>query len=289
MPETYAIHVDTDLCRHCGACVRECPISRFHGYTQIDAVHREECLLCGHCLAVCPHGAISHDNMTVSRLDPAAISSAQLLQAMSQRRSVRHFAPTPVTVDDWEAILTAVRYSPTGLNGRSVQATIITDPKILDEISAQTARLAGQLVRLVRNPVGRLALMVAAGAANVTRLRAAEAELQAITARRDAGDDPILHHAPGALILHADRKSPTGHDDCVLAAMAAMLAAPSIGLGTCMIGFALIALQRIPALRTCIELPATHDVAAILAVGYPATEYHCVPLRPEIPVRWIKR
>ncbi|HEX2951004.1 MAG TPA: nitroreductase family protein, partial [Armatimonadota bacterium] len=118
-------------------------------------------------------------------------------------------------------------------------------------------------------------------------LRAAIPELHALSVQQRSGKDPILHQAPGILVLHATQSSPTGHDDCLLTAMAAMLAAPARGLGTCMIGFALIAFQQQRSLRTLIGIPENHHVYAVIAVGYAATHFRGVPDQPSIPVRWL--
>lgn len=199
---------------------------------------------------------------------------------------MRRFASRPVTAEHWELLREAMRHAPSGMNVRPVQAVVVTDPVIMREIAAQTVAMLRLPVRLLRTPVGRLLLRIVVGKAAAGQLRTVAPELRAIMGHQAAGGDPVLHGAPGLLILHAARTSPTGHEDCQFAAMSAMLAAPSVGLGTCPIGFVVQGFARVARLRQRIALPDGDEVYAVLAVGYPATTFRTVPTRPEVPVRW---
>jgi nitroreductase len=163
---------------------------------------------------------------------------------------------------------------------------VITDPEKLRAITRYTAAFYRDLLGLLATVFGRLTLRLFIGKDGLAQLRANAMKLDAICRLVEEDKDPILYHAPGALILHAERTAVCGHDDCQLAAMAGMLAAPALGLGTCMIGFLLPPFQRMPALRKLVLLPANHEVYAVLAVGYPTLKYPFAPPREGIPVEW---
>ena len=248
---------------------------------------REYCLQCGHCAAVCPTGAVRHPQFPPASLSPIADPSPEsVLHMLQARRSVRHFAERPVERQQWEALLAAMALAPSGMNARPVRAVVVTDAEKLRALTARTAGFYAGLLRMVNSPFGRLALRFAIGKEGLDSLRANALKLEALCQLVDEGEDPILYRAPGALILHAERKAVCGHDDSQLAAMAGMLAAPALGLGTCMIGFLLPAFVRVGALRALIDLPRDHEVYAVLAVGYPTVRYHSAPARPGIPVAW---
>ena len=52
--------------------------------------------------------------------------------------------------------------------------------------------------------------------------------------KRDKGEDWFTYHAPAAFLFHYGPMS--GQADCHIAATYAMLAAESLGLGSCMLG-----------------------------------------------------
>lgn len=284
-----AVALDESRCVHCRACLHECPAARFHAYARIDQVTVEQCIGCGHCLAVCPTDVLTHASIArkALRQQPAPLTPEASFIFHANRHSTREFIRRPVETGYWQALLEAMRLAPSGMNARPVQAAIVTDPATVAAISAQTVALFRKLMRLAGTPLGRLILSLLAGREATKRLVTMLPELSTIAACADAGGDPILHNAPGVLILHADRCAPTAHDDCLLAAMAAMLHAPTLGLGTCLIGFTLPAFQRLRPLRALIDLPTGHEVYAVLAVGYPATRFLRLPPRSAIPVRWV--
>jgi len=285
---TPALRIDTERCIECRACNRECPICRFHHLERIEQVSAFACLRCGHCLAVCPTGAIDHPALPENECVPLSSRNTpdDALMLMAQRRSVRDFTDQPVARADWEALLMAMSVAPSGLNARPVHAIVTTDREILTVISAQTVAFYRQLMHFLGTPGGRLALRLVAGRSGLRRLQKSAGELTAICAQQ-TGRDPILHGAPGVMLLHAPVDSPTGSMDCLLAAMHAMLFAPTLGLGTCMIGFVLPAFARVRSLQQRVGLPRGHVISAVLAVGHPATAYHRIPPRPAIPTEWL--
>lgn len=266
-----------------------CPLVRFGGVSGVEEVPKEYCLRCGHCAAVCPHGAARHPEFPPESLRPVSAPSPEAVeQVLLARRSIRHFAERPVERAQWEALLGQMALAPSGMNARPVRAMVVTDPEKLAAMTRLTAAFYADLLRMLETSLNRLVLRLFIGKDGLTQLRANAEKLGVICRLVREGEDPILYRAPGALILHAERTEVCGHDDCQLAAMAGMLAAPALGLGACMIGFLLPPFgRRMPALRNLVKLPASHEVHAVLAVGYPAVQYQYAPPRPEIPVRWM--
>ncbi|MHB0938469.1 MAG: nitroreductase family protein [Armatimonadota bacterium] len=281
------IRLDADRCTRCGACSRVCPVVRFGGVAGVKEVPRDYCLQCGHCAAVCPHGAVLHPAFPAESLRPVTVSSPDTIeQILRARRSVRHFDDRRVERAHWEALLAQMTLAPSGMNARPVRAMVVTDAEKLAALTRLTADFYEGLLGLLKTSLNRMALRLAIGKDGLAMLRGNAEKLGVVCRLVREGEDPILYRAPGALILHAERTAACGHDDCQLAAMAGMLAAPALGLGTCMIGFLLPPFQRLPALRNLVKLPASHEVYAVLAVGYPTVQYQYAPPRPEIPVTW---
>jgi len=285
---TPLIQLDAARCTRCRACVRVCPVSTVNGFTGLTEMPDALCLRCGQCVAACPVQAVAHADLPPGAAQPlGATPEADALRHLLQhRRSVRNFTARPIEHTQWQALLAMMAHTPSGTNARPMRATVVTDPERLAALTRETVAMFAELLKMLASPLGRLALRVALGGGALALLQKNASAIAALVDAGRKGGDPILYRAPGALILRADRLAVCGHDDCVLAAMTAMLHAPTLGLATCMIGFLLPAFQRRPALRTVIDLPRDHDVHAVLAVGYPAVRYHSAPPRPAIPVTW---
>lgn len=120
--EAAEVRIRTDLCTGCGLCVSVCKdfgLKLENG----KAVHAEPslfgCCACGHCMAICPSGAVTVSGRTLSPLDlftlpgrEESAAYAPLLNLLQRRRSVREFTDKPIAAEDVDKILTAAATAP---------------------------------------------------------------------------------------------------------------------------------------------------------------------------------
>ena len=77
-------------------------------------------------------------------------------------------------------------------------------------------------------------------------------------------------------------------NDAGIAFTYGMLAAQSLGLGTCWIGFAQEALHRKKRLRNHFGIPKGFKPWGVLALGEPAISYQRAPPRKPLRIQWNK-
>ena len=154
-----------------------------------------------------------------------------------------------------------------------------------EHLKEEVCAVYRRLGRLLANPLLRGVLNVWAGPARVRELREALPGLRWAEEQFQSGRDPLFHHAPAVLVLHAP-PAETAEADCALAAGQMSLLAPSLGLGTCHIGYASALLKRLPRIGARCGVPRGHRGFAVLTLGYPAVTWQWLPPRPAIPVRW---
>ena len=135
--------VNTDKCKKDGICAADCPIA----IIQVDKDTGpgivpggdEACLRCGHCVAVCPHGALSHKNVPLEDCVPLqkehSISKDQAIQFLRSRRSIRVFKDKPLERDTLGRLIEIGRYAPTDSNSQLVEWTVFTDKNKIQEIA----------------------------------------------------------------------------------------------------------------------------------------------------------
>lgn len=267
--------IDAEKCNKCGMCTEACPgyLIRIAGEEALPSwVKGAEyaCLTCGHCVAICPTGALELSSIPVAscvainrELQPAP---EQLEHFLKSRRSVRAYKEEPVEKEKLLKLIDIARYAPSGHNAQPVHWLIIEER----EKVKQLAQLSIDWLRGLINTNPDLAGML-------------QAEVLART--WDYGIDIITRGAPHLIFAHAQKDSvPMG--DCTIALTYLELAAHSMGLGACWAGFIQAAALYSPAVAEVVQLPEDHVSFGVMMIGYPKYKYTRIPVRNEARVIW---
>ncbi len=273
--------IDFDRCTSCGLCARVCKsftILETNGRPEIHPDNGLGCIGCAQCMLVCPRGAIT---VTGRRTGPeytytlppentrASIDSLHAL--LASRRSVREFKNHPLERSSIESILSVVSTAPMGIPPSDVGVVAIMSPERVQE-------LAGDICGIFKKWL--IFDNAAVKAVSGLFMKKVEMEsmqgfiipaIRAIIEARSTGSDYLFYHAPCVLLFHqAPYADPV---DGSIACTYAMIAAESIGLGSCMIGTVSYAINRDRKLREKWGIPAENSVSLALILGHPAFRY----------------
>lgn len=272
--------VDESKCKRDGICVSECPARLFELEDGSPAptwvVGAEEmCVECGHCVAVCPRGAISLSTMPVEQCLPVQrylfFTPAQVEQHLRARRSVRDYESKPVPREELARLIDAARFAPSAGNSQPVRWLVVYDQ---EDVKA----LAGHTVDWVRSSLDTL------GPLDLLRR---EVEFW------DAGEDlMIAGNAPHLIFTVAPKAGSQDLVDfnqvgCAIALTYLELAAPAFGLGTCWGGILMMAANGWPPLRQALGLTDEQACCGAMMVGYPRRASRRIPLRNPARVTWL--
>lgn len=265
--------VDQSKCNKDGICVAECPVKIIkQGNDGFPAMLAEEfCISCGHCVAVCPKGAITLKTMRPESLvavqDSLLPGPDQAEHFLASRRSIRTYKDKPVDRAILEKIIGIAAYAPSGHNMQPVEWLVV-------ENTEEVKRLSGLTVDWMRYMVKEKPEM------------AGPLHMDMVVARWDAGEDVICRGAPHVVLAHGLKKNPTSAAACTIALTYLELAAYSMELGACWAGYLGIAALAFPPLVQALNLPEGHQVFGAMMLGYPKFKYQRIPLRKEPVVIW---
>jgi len=262
------IKIDADKCQGDGFCVKDCPTAIItlpaQGLPEIAPAKEGSCLDCGHCVAVCPFGALSHKRISLEQspsiLEALQLNEEQAEQFLRSRRSIRHFLDKPVEKKKIRRLIEVARYAPTGGNSQMVEWLVLDDKSRIREIAGLTV---GWLREIVKNP----------------QVVAASPYLPLAVAAWDAGFDSVLRSAPVLVTAIAPREAMNGMVDLTLALSYLDLFATPMHLGTCWAGLLQGALLNSPAVKAALGIPETHPHHYPIMVGYPELKYFRLPER----------
>ncbi len=271
------LEIAKDKCKKDGLCVAECPsviirLNSKDGFPEIPDRVEDMCLVCGHCVAVCPHGALSHKRVPAKNCPDIRkeliINAEQAVQFLRSRRSIRFFKDRPVEKDKIQKLIEVARYAPTAGNTQSVEWTVYTD-------KAEIRRLAGFIIdwmKSIKNETpGQNALLP---------------YIPVVIAAWKAGFDAVLREAPALVIASAPRDSIDGMVDLSLALSYLELYAGTMGLGTCWAGFLQGGLGSWDPLKKAIGLPESHVHHYPMMLGWPKAGYFRLPERRKPKITW---
>jgi len=296
------IVIDRELCTGCGACVSVCPakiISIAEGKSGVSL--EEGCIGCGHCAAICPQAAIrvpsideqmSHFNTFAAInkwLPPGEYSTAALVQLMASRRSCRNFLERPVDRAALEDLIKIGITAPSGTNSQAWTFTVLPTRKAVISFAGNVALYYEKLNAQAENAALRLFLrLIGQGELDAYYRGYYRKVKEALKAWRESGRDPLFHGSTAAVIIGARPGASCPAEDALLAAQNILLVAHSMGLGSCLIGFAVEAIRRDPSIKLSAGIPSEEEIYAVIALGYPDEIYQHTAGRRKVTPRYFE-
>jgi len=297
------IHVviDESKCTGCGACVAICPHDTLTLAEGKALVTGDDSLSCGHCLAVCPAGAISLTghlpmgegyrtfDLPDGWLAPGAFDVGKLAWLMASRRSCRHFTADPVPMEALEDLVQIGTTAPSGTNAQAWQFTLLPDRPSVEGFAQGVLAFFQKLNRLARIAPLR-GLLTLLGKPELSRYYAEYHDRieEGIACWATQRKDRLFHGAPAVILVSCSTEASCPVEDALLASNQILLTAHAMGLGTCLIGFAVEALAHDKTLRDLTRLPKNETVHAVIAVGHPDEPYRHPSVRKPITPRVVR-
>ena len=287
------INVDLEKCTSCKACVNDCVAGLF--YIESDMLHlvdefEELCILCGHCVAVCPVNVIKLKNFEIKSPDDIYKTEdmpnfKSLYNLVLKRRSIRQFKDTPVPKELIEKLLDLARFSPTGSNTENVYYTVIKDKDTVAKISNYITIKVKRLAETLEDPKGRESIKARMSKEEFNLAIENLPKTKNILRTIESGVDFWCWE--GELIfIHGDLTIGGISTNSAIAAAHIMLAAEALGLGTCSLGYLTFHANQSETIKKIINLPKNHEVGYALTIGYPKVKYKRVPSRRPLRVQW---
>ena len=284
--------IDLAKCTKCGFCVEECPgsviIAKEDGIPVVK--YPQHCNACGHCVAICPAGAVTRGSLRPD-LFPDVTASAGLpaesvRDLLLSRRSTRVFADRPVPREMLERLVSCGTNAGTASNAQSEAFIIIQDRKTLSDLSDLVLQTFWNGVKYLGNPLGRVIMKAASGPQTYGQTAA----YYSIFKKTRDGELPsrsVFYNAPAVILTHGLSKNRLAATNAALATRNMEIMALPMGLGTCWMGFLVLAAWRNRKVARFLGLPHDRNVFAAITVGYPKRQYRKAIPRRERPLRWV--
>lgn len=237
------ILVNIDKCIGCKKCVIDCPMSNIIIKDKKAIVLSNDCLICGHCQAICPKNAIEITGFDedIEEVDKYILNPEEYLRSIKTRRTIRDFRDDDI--DDYiiNQIIESGRYAPTARNAQDVSFIILKDKK--DEFENIAVLFFRRLIKV--------------------------AKVFSVSLRKINIDDNFFFKDAPIVILVVSKNKIDGS----LASQNMATMAESYDLGVLFSGLFTIVANRSGKIKKELKLERKEKVINTLVIGYPKVKY----------------
>ena len=258
------VNIESSKCTGCALCVKDCTDNSLEIRNDKAVVINENCLMCGHCVAICPESAVTIDGYDMSEVIPIeetdTLDDKQLMKVIKGMRSIRHFKEEKIDKEIINAIIDAGRYSSTGSNSQNVRYIVVEND--IDKLEAMVLpKLRGiQKLLGVTNKVIKSKLDLS---------------------RYSFEEGFLFKNAPLLILVVANSDV-----DGALASKSMELMARSKGLGNLYVGIFTAIGNRNKKIKSLLGLKGKEKFVTCLALGYPDVKYERTVPRNKADVVW---
>jgi nitroreductase/Pyruvate/2-oxoacid:ferredoxin oxidoreductase delta subunit len=286
MDRTVTTVIDAGKCLGCGMCVNVCPYGTISMEAGKAVVSGNRSLSCGHCAAVCPVDAVRVDALDKESscyssfmgndtwLPYGEYDTGELVRLMSSRRSCRNYRDRAVNRALLEDLVKIGITAPSGTNSQLWTFTILPTRQAVLNLGERFAFFFRKLNRISEKKYLRYFLkLIGKPELDVYFRERHDSVAQALNEWEKSRRDRLFHGATAAILIGSKPGASCPQEDALLAAQNVLLAAHSMGLGTCLIGYAVEAMKRDVTIRRFLGIPDDERVYSVIALGYPDETY----------------
>lgn len=166
----------------------------------------------------------------------------ETIKTILNRRSIRNYLPEQIENEELETILNAGINAPSGHNNQPWHFTVIQNRKVVDELNYDAKEVMSN------------------------------SEDKQLKAMGKNANFNIFYNAPTIIIISGEQKAVVPELDCAAATQNMILAAESLGIGTCWIGLAayLFRSDKVQKYIDLFKIPENYAPYYAITVGYKA-------------------
>jgi len=265
------ILIDNNKCTLCGTCTEICGAKTLEIINaKLVQTHTSSCCMCAHCAAICPQNAIEANsenfrNFKVKNIDN---NSTEVEKLLIGKRSVREFKKNEIEKNILEKLIYFAEKAPSSSNQRKREYIIVTDKNKILDLEKTVLKKFNALNIILKPFIIKAVNVFSKNMASYLSL--VWDDIKKMNEDFEKGEFPIFRNAPCVVCFVAPKNAVQAKDDCVIAEQYMMLYAQSLGIGSCIIGYAQYAHK---AVEKKLNISKNKKIYAVAIFGYSKFKY----------------
>jgi len=272
------ITVDEEKCVSCGKCIEVC--SGGHLFMQENKVKINEnslfgCVQCGNCMMQCPTNSIK---ISAEGVSEEAIFNLQdnlpdfeaIKALFKRRRSIRKFKKQEIPKEIIEKIIDAASAAPMSIPPSEVKVLVINGFDKVQNFADDLTTRFDKFVKIMNPFVLNLFKPFLGKTKHKIFSEFVMPLLKELSKRRKNGEDHLFYNAPCVILFYGTEVC-LDKEDQIIASTYAQIAAEAMGLGTCVIGSVIPAIDA--KLREKYGINKTDTLGTAFVLGYPDQKF----------------
>ncbi len=262
------VNININKCVGCGLCTQDCVRAILELKDNKAYKTSEKCILCGHCVAICPQNAITIDEYDMSEVETynkeaCHIDGKVMLDAVKFRRSIRNFKDQQVEKEKIEKIIEAGRYSPTAKNTQNVSYIVVQNQ--LPQLRAEAMKSFRKLFKLLKT---------------VSKVVNIQDGVDFDKINIEEGDF-LFKGAPTLILVVSEHPV-----NASIASANMEMVATAQGIGVLYVGFFTRVANKNRNIKKVFGIKGKKKIVTCLAIGYPNVEYRRSVPRKKADIQW---
>lgn len=254
--------VNIEKCIGCGLCIKDCFARDIELIDRKAKIKNITCFKCGHCIAVCPVGAVSTDEYNMNDVveyekNSFSIEPETLLNFIKFERTVRQFKDKDVESEKILKIIEAGRFTQTASNAQNVNYVVVKNEiQEVRKIILETLNNQGKhLLENSTNPLYK-------------RYGEMWIKMYNDFISDPLGVDNLFFKVPVLIIVTSEHILNAG-----LASANMKLMIDALGLGAVFSGFFTRACEGNSRIKEFLGIDENQNIVTCMVIGYPDVKY----------------
>jgi ferredoxin len=232
------LRVDNTKCKMCKKCISECRLKCLAEFgNTITQVAPQLCMACGHCAAVCTHNAITLENNPNHNFILADFPTLtnKTIDVFRKTRSISKFKSDKIDADTLINIISLADMAPSCENNRNREYVIVNDVaaiNTMDELLVDYWKMFRFLPAVLIKAISLFSKTLASEVKQIVEI------IKSVIKRKLEKGHMTFRNAPCAIFIVGPKNSIFAKEDCLGAQHYMRLSATTMGIASCIIGFA---------------------------------------------------